>query len=220
MNQGIDEGGSPVVDLTGRTIGINIAVADRVSTLAIPVTSILPVLEELKSGKYAPADIGTDVSVIRQREAIDWNDLDNNFENIAFNRYKKILFPSLPNKGIITLQEGNTPLYDISHVFPTPSKDIIPIKDAMVGITYDETEVKYLTEKWKIGFRSGYDFVNKDFTYTSIDIYRDLHCWEMNFNWIPFGFLQSYNFSIKVKSAVLQDLKLTRKREWFDNNFQ
>jgi serine protease Do len=65
-----NECGSPVVDLTGRTIGINIAVADRVSTLAIPVTSILPVLEELKSGKYAPADVGSDVSVIRQREAI------------------------------------------------------------------------------------------------------------------------------------------------------
>ena len=65
-----NECGGPVVDLTGRTIGINIAVADRVSTLALPVTSILPVLEELKSGKYAPTDIGSDVSVIRQREAI------------------------------------------------------------------------------------------------------------------------------------------------------
>ena len=65
-----NECGSPVVDLTGRTIGINIAVADRVSTLAIPVTSILPVLEELKSGKFAPADIGSDVSIIQQREAI------------------------------------------------------------------------------------------------------------------------------------------------------
>ncbi|MEE3369500.1 MAG: PDZ domain-containing protein [Planctomycetota bacterium] len=65
-----NECGSPVVDLTGKTIGINIAVSDRVSTLAIPVTSILPVLEELKSGKYAPTDIGSDVSVIRRREAI------------------------------------------------------------------------------------------------------------------------------------------------------
>ncbi|MBN82309.1 MAG: hypothetical protein CMJ70_19435 [Planctomycetaceae bacterium] len=65
-----NECGSPVVDLTGKTIGINIAVADRVSTLAIPVTSILPVLEELKSGKFAPADIGSDVSIIQQREAI------------------------------------------------------------------------------------------------------------------------------------------------------
>ena len=36
-----------------------------------------------------------------------------------------------------------------------------------------------LTDKWKIGFRSGYDFESKELTYSSIDIYRDLHCWEM-----------------------------------------
>jgi len=73
-----------------------------------------------------------------------------------------------------------------------------------------------ITRKWKIGFRSGYDLKNKDFTYTSIDIYRDLHCWEMTFNWIPLGFHQSYNFVIRVKSSILQDLKLTKKRDFYD----
>lgn len=68
-----------------------------------------------------------------------------------------------------------------------------------------------LTPKWKIGFNSGYDFELKDLSYTSVDIYRDLHCWEMSFNWIPFGQRQSYLFTIKVKSAILQDLKLTRR---------
>ena len=73
-----------------------------------------------------------------------------------------------------------------------------------------------ITKKWKIGFRSGYDLKNQDFTYTSIDIYRDLHCWEMTFNWIPLGFHKSYNFVIKVKSSILQDLKLTKKRGIYD----
>lgn len=73
-----------------------------------------------------------------------------------------------------------------------------------------------ITEKWKVGFRSGYDLKNRDFTYTSIDIYRDLHCWEMTFNWIPLGFHQSYNFAIRVKSSILQDLKLTKKKSFYD----
>lgn len=73
-----------------------------------------------------------------------------------------------------------------------------------------------LTEKWKIAINTGYDFVRKDFSFTSVDIFRDLHCWEMRFNWIPFGFRQSYNFSINVKSSMLQDLKLNRRRQWFD----
>lgn len=73
-----------------------------------------------------------------------------------------------------------------------------------------------LTKKWKLGFNSGYDFRLKDFSFTTVDIFRDLHCWEMHFNWIPFGFRRSYNFSIRVKSSMLQDLKLNRRRNWFD----
>ncbi len=77
-----------------------------------------------------------------------------------------------------------------------------------------------LTPKWKIGFSSGYDLKEKDFTYSSFDLYRDLHCWEMKFNWIPFGYHQSYYFQINVKSSVLQDLKLSRKRDWYDRSDQ
>ena len=75
-----------------------------------------------------------------------------------------------------------------------------------------------LTPKWKLGFNSGYDFINKDLTYTSLDIYRDLHCWEMRFKWIPFGNHQSYNFTIRVKASVLQDLKWEKKKDWYDYN--
>ena len=73
-----------------------------------------------------------------------------------------------------------------------------------------------LTEKWKIGFRSGYDFDTKEISYSSIDVYRDLHCWEMRFNWVPFGFRQSFNLSISVKSSILQDLKLNKRKSFYD----
>lgn len=73
-----------------------------------------------------------------------------------------------------------------------------------------------LTPKWKIGFQSGYDFESKKFTYTSFNFYRGLHCWEMRFVWIPTGGLKSWNFQINVKSSVLQDLKLTRRKDFRD----
>ncbi len=73
-----------------------------------------------------------------------------------------------------------------------------------------------LTPKWKLGFRSGYDFVAKKLTQTSLNIYRDLHCWQATFNWVPFGTIQSYSIDINVKSSILQDLKLSRKRDWYD----
>jgi len=74
-----------------------------------------------------------------------------------------------------------------------------------------------ITPKWKIGFRSGYDFETGKLSYTSINIYRDLHCWQMRFNWIPMGVQKSWNFSLNIKSSILQDLKLTKKKDFRDN---
>ena len=73
-----------------------------------------------------------------------------------------------------------------------------------------------LTPKWKITFRSGWDFTAKQISYTSLNLYRDLHCWEMRFSWVPLGPRKSWNFSINVKSSVLQDLKLSRKKDYRD----
>lgn len=74
-----------------------------------------------------------------------------------------------------------------------------------------------LTKKWKVGFSSGYDFNLKKFTMTSINISRDLHCWQMSLNVVPFGDRKSYSFQINVKPGTLQDLKLDKKRNWRDN---
>ncbi len=73
------------------------------------------------------------------------------------------------------------------------------------------------TENWKIGFNSGYDLERKEFTQTSLTIYRNLHCWQINANWVPFGRFQSFSVDIGVKASILQDLKLNRRRSWFDN---
>ena len=76
-----------------------------------------------------------------------------------------------------------------------------------------------LSEKWKISYNSGIDFKAQEFTRTSLGIHRDLHCWEMNLNWVPFGPQTSYNFEIRVKSALLQDLKLNKQRNFRDITF-
>ena len=72
------------------------------------------------------------------------------------------------------------------------------------------------TENWKVGFTSGYDFEKDDFTQTSFNIYRNLHCWQINANWVPFGRFQSFSVDIGVKASILQDLKLNRRRHWRD----
>jgi hypothetical protein len=68
-----------------------------------------------------------------------------------------------------------------------------------------------LSEKWQITYSTGYDVQAKELTTSNFGISRDLHCWTMNLNY------QSYNFRIAVKASVLQDLKLERRKPFFDN---
>lgn len=82
-----------------------------------------------------------------------------------------------------------------------------------IGITGDIN----ITPKWKVMFRTGYDFENKKISFTSVDFYRDLHCWEMRFNWVPIGFRKSWSFTINVKSSILKDLKYDRKKDFRDS---
>jgi len=73
-----------------------------------------------------------------------------------------------------------------------------------------------LTPKWKINGKTGWDFKMNKLTYTSINIHRDLHCWEMSLSWIPIGYHQSYSFTINVKSSILRDLKYEKRKSWYD----
>lgn len=74
-----------------------------------------------------------------------------------------------------------------------------------------------LTPKWQITLNTGYDIDMKEITQTSVGIFRDLGCWEMRANWIPFGRFTSYTIDIQIKSSVLKDLKISRRRSFFDN---
>jgi len=74
-----------------------------------------------------------------------------------------------------------------------------------------------ITENWKLSFNSGYDFTGKKATTTSLNITRDLHCWQMQFKWVPFGIRKSYFFQINLKSAILEGLEFKREESWYDN---
>ena len=74
-----------------------------------------------------------------------------------------------------------------------------------------------LTKNWRIAMSTGYDFVNKGWSYTTVDISRDLHCWEMHFNWVPFGYYRSWFFQINIKASALQDLKYEKRHSYQEN---
>jgi hypothetical protein len=74
-----------------------------------------------------------------------------------------------------------------------------------------------ISQYWKVTFNTGFDFKNKGFTQTSFGLVRDLHCWIMNFNCVPFGKFQSYNFTISIKASILRDAKIEKRRSFTDS---
>lgn len=68
------------------------------------------------------------------------------------------------------------------------------------------------TPNWHVTIETGYDLVDQDITYTRLELLRDLHCWELKIQWVPFGFQQSYMIGINIKASSFKDAKLERRR--------
>lgn len=67
-----------------------------------------------------------------------------------------------------------------------------------------------LTANWKITFRGSYDLVEKELAAPQITVYRDLHCWEANFQWRPLGSYSGFRFEIRLKAPQLRDIKVSK----------
>ncbi|WP_426667585.1 putative LPS assembly protein LptD [Mucilaginibacter sp. McL0603] len=77
-----------------------------------------------------------------------------------------------------------------------------------------------VTPKWKVQYTTNYDLrAGRLSSATSFGIYRDLHCWDLSVQWLPFGYYKSYNVTLRVKAAILQDLKLTKRSDYTSNQF-
>ncbi len=74
-----------------------------------------------------------------------------------------------------------------------------------------------LTPRMAINYNTGYDFKQKEITMTRVGISRDLHCWDMSFSWIPTGYMKSWNFTIRARGSMLQDLKYERRKDYHEN---
>lgn len=61
-----------------------------------------------------------------------------------------------------------------------------------------------ISNKWNINFSSGWDFMEKGLTTTTMNVSRDMHCFSMSCGVVLKPY-KSYNFSIRANSAMLAD---------------
>jgi len=72
-----------------------------------------------------------------------------------------------------------------------------------------------ITSKWQVGYTTGIDFAQKTLSATQLSFTRDLHCWQLSASWIPFGAYKYYSVELRVRSGVLQDLKVDKRKEYY-----
>ena len=106
--------------------------------------------------------------------------------------------------------------YTFSHVARFVARELQMEHENVQSITLSGNVT--LTENWKLAASTGYDFANKGWSYTTVDIYRDLHCWEMRFSWVPFGHYRSWFFQINIKADALKDVKYEKRRNYQENS--
>jgi hypothetical protein len=63
-----------------------------------------------------------------------------------------------------------------------------------------------LSKEWQIAMNTGYDLQDGGLVLPMLQISRNLHCWQMSFQWVPFGQFRSYALEIGLKAPQLKDI--------------
>jgi hypothetical protein len=73
-----------------------------------------------------------------------------------------------------------------------------------------------IAPKWQVGLSGSYNLTLKELGVLSMNVSRDLHCWQLSINLSPVGRYRFFTINLAPKSGLLQDLKINRTRYFFD----
>ncbi|PSQ96275.1 MAG: hypothetical protein BRD55_07435 [Bacteroidetes bacterium SW_9_63_38] len=90
---------------------------------------------------------------------------------------------------------------NLNYRLSKPRKEITD-RSATLSVDFDLN----VTPQWKVQGNTGYDFIQEEISTTQLSVRRDLGCWDMSFNWVPFGRFQKYGFRLQVSSGHLSEL--------------
>ena len=75
-----------------------------------------------------------------------------------------------------------------------------------------------LTENWKVGMSTYYDFNGSGLQNVTAFLSRNLHCWQLSLN-VYSGQSKGFNITINPKSGLLRDLKINRSRYFYNGPY-
>lgn len=86
---------------------------------------------------------------------------------------------------------------------PVEGAEAMSLLNAMVRVG--------LSRNWQVAVNTGYDFLNNDVVFPIVQVHRDLHCWQLSFQWVPSGIFKSYSLQIGLKAPQFRDIKFGKK---------
>lgn len=69
-----------------------------------------------------------------------------------------------------------------------------------------------LTPNWKVGARMMYDIERRAISNFNINLYRNIHCWNVVFNWTPIGTNKSFTVGIRGNASILQNANINIRK--------
>ena len=105
--------------------------------------------------------------------------------------------------------------FDYTFYYTNP---FLPNKKATINQSVGLRANLDLTANWKMDMNTNFDIQAKKFSFTTINISRTMHCWNMSFSFVPFGDRKSYSFNLAASTSILKDLKINKQSSWRDNN--
>jgi len=82
-----------------------------------------------------------------------------------------------------------------------------PLKAAEVSTLVNLSAKVALSDHWQAGINTGYDLGQNKFVFPILQLYRDLHCWQMGFQWVPSGEYSSYYIQIGLRAPQFKDIR-------------
>ncbi|MEX0945648.1 MAG: putative LPS assembly protein LptD [Balneolaceae bacterium] len=80
-------------------------------------------------------------------------------------------------------------------------------RDARKSAVLNANNIRFnLTPKWSVSTRIGYDFIEKELTPSQFSLRRSMICWDLSFQFNPFGEFQYYTFRLSLTGGQIQSL--------------
>ena len=146
--------GGPIIDLSGSIVGINIARAGRVSSLALPVNEIRDVIEDLKTGDKAPEKVNEAEIASISRELTEMDEKYSHLPN------KKSVLEQKYNQERARVEELNKSISDLKKRLKVIEEkksvygtDLKELKSQILTIEKNRQRLEADLEKLRIGSR-------------------------------------------------------------------